>query len=424
MHSFCRLFAFYLLYFCFIFFTLNSFAQSLCEQGFSAIESGEFIESIRAGESLVQNAEIKLEQDLKKIRNSPKELFLKAQGFKPSYYGGVDQAREFKRVQEYLEEIKADPEHTHIPYFADQVEKTISDFERGFREQHSADSIEQEIKRIQKKIDKKTLFLGIPLLRFSSVSHVLMRCMRHFLDVKEQLNLLEVLKESARKKIEDQQVTYNWWINFNLDIVLLAETLSAFKNTFSADKQRGRFTEIAAGFPQYIMFFSTDELGVMAFNRMGEKAYLIGVSGRDQTADGMDFLNPSSFFGHDVLHIRLPKETIKIFENLLISTDQEVVNRMNNISNKSDREKVELILFMSWHERRTSLLIKNQLSQEKEGLFDMFCRNLGGCRFKYGDILPENVLESLKLQDTAPLQEFVEEAMDVFIEHFSDLLRL
>ena len=123
MYVFCKLL---------ILFTLlhsyNSFAN-ICEGGFSPAQR----HLLR--EPHVQNAQRKLEQDLKKIRNSPQEPLLKAQGFTPSYYAGVDLVREFNRVQQYLEEIKADPNHTHISYFADQVAKTISDFEKDFREQ-------------------------------------------------------------------------------------------------------------------------------------------------------------------------------------------------------------------------------------------------------------------------------------------------
>ena len=117
------IFTFYKLLYFSLFFTLQSFAENQCQQSFSVIEAEELIKPSVVGENLVRNAEIKLEQDLEKIKNSPEERLLETQGFKRSYYAGVDQAREFNRVGEHLREIKADPKHTHIPYFADQIEK-------------------------------------------------------------------------------------------------------------------------------------------------------------------------------------------------------------------------------------------------------------------------------------------------------------
>ena len=77
-----------------------------------------------------------LEEALQEIRNSPEEPSFIAQGFKPEHYRGFDLAGEFNELAEFLETIKADPKRTHIPYFADQIGKTITDFEKSFREYH------------------------------------------------------------------------------------------------------------------------------------------------------------------------------------------------------------------------------------------------------------------------------------------------
>ena len=103
------------------------------------------------GDDLLRRASRKLEQDLQAIRNSPQERLLREQGFKRSYYAGVDQTREFNAVAEHLRKIKADPKRTHIPYFADQVEKTIADFEQAFRKhnQDNPEFLEERLKILE-----------------------------------------------------------------------------------------------------------------------------------------------------------------------------------------------------------------------------------------------------------------------------------
>ena len=403
-----------------------------------------------------RKAEVKLEQELQAIRNSPQESVLKEQGFKPTYYRGVDQAREFNEVARYLRTIKADPKKTHIPYFADQVDKTIADFEKGFRKQHQNNP--------------------------------------EFLT--ERLKILEALKKEAQKRMKDENVTYDWWADFNLRLAMigpesdwvkainktinrqrifsrfkdnpierqkagieidynkkLAEELQKHLYTYPIEKKRlfrrlqkeferlnpedfsfkGAYTSqeleriflklednnihifntkegvlydvmrredlllndtpqkkyntdtlkthegtqellsdirfitpgvkqiklsgeegggIIGGtdifvrskekFPEEIMFFSTDELGVMAFNKLEDNSHFVGVSGSPVPADG-DTLDSSIFFIHDVTHI-VDTQTVQG------KFSSDIMERINNISSRSNREKAELALFMNRHE--------------------------------------------------------------------------
>ena len=124
----------------------------------------------------------RLEEELQEIRNSPQEPLLEEQGFKPEHYRGFDLAREFNAVARFLKTIKADSERTHIPYFADQIGKTIADFENSFREYHQNN------------------------LEF----------------LEERLKILEAIKAEAEKRIEDQNVTYDWWANFNQRLAMIS----------------------------------------------------------------------------------------------------------------------------------------------------------------------------------------------------------
>ena len=107
---------YFLIFIISVFYFPSAFAR-VCEESFSAdgIDRRDFL----------RRADEQLEKALQKIRKSPQEPVLKAQGFKPIYYRGVDQAREFNAVAKYLRDIQTDPEKTHISYFADQVEKTL-----------------------------------------------------------------------------------------------------------------------------------------------------------------------------------------------------------------------------------------------------------------------------------------------------------
>ena len=422
---------YFLIFIISVFYFPSAFAR-VCEESFSAdgIDKGDFL----------RRADEQLEKVLQKIRKSPQEPVLKAQGFKPIYYRGVDQAREFNEVAKYLRVIQADPKKTHIPYFARQIEKTIADFENSFRN-HNQDKPE---------------FLA------------------------EKLKLLEALKTEAQRRVTDQNVTYDWWATFNLRLSIIASSditvvirrinwfriqdkfkdpaervmagieidynkklvqrikemirsrlkeirrdprtlrrskkLSLqkaktklkqlnprkilfegkytsvelekirdefFKNSFKWDiveeiaDEKGwydnnhifkthekvqellsyidigdfdsikivdvrTFIRTKQQFPKEIMFFTTDELGIMAFNKLEDTSHFIGVSGNPVVADALE-RSSFGFFGHDLTHANQAK--ILKLENF-----QKISERIGSISNKADREKAELALFMYRHE--------------------------------------------------------------------------
>lgn len=399
MYVFCKLLIlFTLLYSC------NSFANS-CEGGLSIAQRGEQTASPAVRETLVQNAQRRLEQDLKKIRNSPKEPLLKAQGLKPSYYAGVDLVREFNRVQEYLEEIKADPKQTHISYFADQATKTLSDFEKSFREQNKEN--------------------------------------KEFLE--ERLKLLEDFKTEARRKATAQEVTYYWWVHFNFRLAFLAThqdeiyyplpSKANFIDHFRTHKDMDEAIEALhkngfdlrikkiANLPE-TLFFSTNNFGIMAFNRLTNKTHIVGVSGKDQF-DNASRKSPLDYIVHDILHISsfgIPhlRDTAKEFEK----------KRLDNISNKSDREKVELIFFLLHHEvqpfRAEELKIFEEPAEKLKHTIRVNIKSIGGWGM-FEELLPDylEITDSgyynISDKKRKKLDLYIDEAVDQFTEVFSDL---
>ena len=438
-----------------IFVPLNSFAQSLCEQDFSAVENGELIETSIVGNNLVQNAERKLEQDLEIIRSSPKEPLLKKQGFSLGFYLGIDQVREFNRVQEYLQKIKADSKLTHIPYFADQVGKILTIFEKDFKEQNKND------------------------INFLA----------------ERLKLLEEFKTEARRRIENQEVTYNWWVNFTLRLALLGtkdidshtsvrrDPNNDFINYFNThenleenlqDEISTTFfsvlksvNQIKNNFPEEVMFFPTEaNIGIMAFNVVNNQSSIIGLTGKKLIV-GEKLVEPLEYYFHDLRHA----EDIHSFNEYYASTikDNDIARRLNNISNQSDREKAEIIFFLFKHENiqgaeyRVRLFNDSFMSHLMDRLkidFDSaveyiyatsqkFLRNrihnLLAIEYQNSssikeikektlrEAITENDSEEMPLllnhlnntsvgRDEESIEKFQNELADVFIEHFSDFL--
>ena len=436
-------------------------AEILRQAGFSHSQRRQLMEAGVVGDDLLISARRELEEALEDIRRTPEEPHFAEQGFKPELYKGYDKARELNEVKKWAEKIEADRYRTHIPYFADQVEKHIADFEKGFRKEYQ---------------DDPEFLAG-------------------------RLKILEELKQEARKRVKDQNVTYDWWANFNIRLPMIAEEpdfirellrvrnktklndlkdpslrekegfevvynkelIQTIKETmhFYVNKESRSFQELQRKleqldpeeilfegvrtskeleriytnltgstryqdyllnkimkekglysnldnlktyegmkdllsdvvkvratysdermkdllsdevsservsrlligsrvgeglqgtidfirvkdkFPKEIMFFTTDELGIMAFNKIEDQSYFVGVTGMPITQiDGRTW-SVFNFSSHDLTHIQL-LESVKNSRNIL--------DRIENIASKSDREKAEIALFMYRHEGKT-----------------------------------------------------------------------
>ena len=487
----------YVLIFIVVFYFPSAFS-SVCEESFSADEIDR--------RNFLRRADEQLKQALKEIRENPEEPVLKAQGYKPIYYKGLDQAREFNEVAKYLRAIKADSEKTHIPYFADQVEKTIADFEKGLRRHNK----------------NKLKFLA------------------------ERLEILEELKKEAYKRVENQNVTYDWWAIFNLRLTMIASESNDYieemlrmrnRNRLSDPAERveagieiaynkkliekikkvmmslsprsfprGRaeleklnpeeilfegkytskelerilinsallirggydhyqqdvldkvieesglyndplkthegtqellsdtfgssdealllgegyfalyiFNKTKGNFPEEIMFFTTDEPGIMAFNKLGDNSHFVGVSGEPLQA-GSSTMDAFNFFDHDIVHIYIAR-----------TYPQKVFERIDNISNKSDREKAELALFIFRHEDAGDIFFHTRevlKSGTEVNLSSSELRKLTAKTREF--MLIENFFEqgsfhellpeSVNVNNREEIEKFLIEVADVFVE--------
>ena len=366
-----------------------------------------------------EEVEVHFERDLQAIRASKQEPVLAGRGFSPAYYRGVDQVREFNMVARYLRGIKAKPKITHIPYFAEQAEKMLDLFTKDFKEQNK-ENIE-------------------------------------FLE--DRWGVLKVLKKEIQERIKEQTATYDWWANFNLKLALLADEsrLTKFDGTdrevgimmdtadaalilgLDSGLVRGiqTFNEIKQQiFPEEIIFFSMDTLGIMALNRLESQSYIVGVTTKTWEADDLT-MEPVRFFEHDLEHINFYRPINQYFSPTQIRLDERIKQVLNSLSNKSDQEKAEIALFIFKHEsvldKRTPLLLKTgvqvssrddrgvekKLSREEKReylmklleahIFYLFNKK------EFKELLPENI------KTDQEIELFVEEALRIFNTHFLDI---
>ena len=429
----------------FLFIVPFSFAQNTCEQSFSQASGQELKKqveaqgSVRGGVAVNRKAEIKLQQDLQIIRRSPQEPLLKKRGFTPEYYEGVDQVREFNRVREYLKEINADPKRTHISYFADQIKKTLADFSASFNK--------------EKNKHKKEF-------------------------IKARLNLLKALKKEAYSRIENQEVTYDWWADFNFRLVFLITPMKVIKKTiaknssitvedFRTDKkfkdfimkylhkseELNVFQFIKSKFPKAVMFFSTDNFGIMAFNRTEGRSLIVNVSGENKSADSTVY-HPFGLFLHDIRHNGVILPVTK-------ETNRKLIKKLNSIANTSIQKKAELALFVFQHETghigyvivadKNVFLNRNLrdriviLSAAMIHFFKSLRAKHGGGRsiillsafikdhfrsrfllfpggdFRYEELLPNSLQGEKTREKKQKLKMFRNEVIDIFMQYFSEI---
>ena len=329
-----------------------------------------------------------LNRDLKRIRNMREEDQLREQGFQSSYYLGVGKARELVRVGEYIRGINADPHTTHISYFANQIYAHIREVERGIRTQ--TEELVERLKILEdfrRETQSDNQALGWRTMVINGGISIQTENL-----AEERLRILEDFKKEAQSRIDNQTVTYDWWVIFNMRLSALATLPSALREMFedvprkhklsseiqqidfesidylktyegmkTALKKRFKyaksfesnnvqsFNEMMKGFPKEILFFGVNDMGFMAWNRMVKGTYFIQLSGDVELfADGRNF-NSFAYALHDINHAEL-----SFREDSVIN---QVENRIKSISDVKKREQAELAWFILRHE---------------EGFFDFF----------------------------------------------------
>ena len=257
-------------------------------------------------------------------------------GFSEQYTDGLDKVDSYLQLAKELRKPGVDPNKTHIPFFAVQIDKHLD-------------------------------FIGAGAMALGSTA-----------SLQKQLRLF---RERAHKRQELRQVTYAWWIEWNAQLVTLATSkvkrfyeitsettfppLPAIDNStpyFGRRKReevifwqkkeystRERFSQAISLFPQLIMMPTIDDMGLMAFNR----TFPLGVSFLGMLNRSTEGWIPQGFFLHDVGHSlnrinqmgkRADYKVVEPFHNAIM----EMVE--NREMSKEQREAFEYLYFFAGHE--------------------------------------------------------------------------
>ncbi len=277
------------------------------------------------------------------------EETLLARGFSRYYTNFFDSAVWIVELQKRWKKIKANPETTHIPYFAQQVNS--------------------HIKHIRKSINNSDL------PDFEKYG---------------KLRTLKVLEREAFSARKNHKVTSTWWNIFNIRLIAL--TTSPVESAFSLELSRdqlksyqtvykrlqemrdsivlGPYVQLMEKFPDAVLAPSISQVGPMAFNQtMSENIHFIGVSGTNVKVDGK-VLSPQDYFKHDVEH------TLSIEEYFTKQNPSFYSQLRREISSlpKDKREQLEFAYFLLLRERGPMIKSKDEIVFQRN--LDRFLRDV------------------------------------------------
>ena len=251
------------------------------------------------------------------------EKELRIRGFEDEDVAGLD------RVQSYLGQAELwrnqdsiDARTTHLPFLAGLIDSHIDFIRSGIRTQNSQNN-------------------------------------------HQRLDIMDILEREAYERRETEQVTYRWWVLFNLRLALLTtsrkEIKSGYFNLIATGKDLGRNMngffpnhELLDGFPEGILApIINGRLGIFSINRVyTTRVYPLGLINK-----GDSFENPHNFFNHDVDHATSIDGFIRRWKNRGVFEDYILFHRaflrkMDNLS-PQERRGAELVYFTLSHEHLT-----------------------------------------------------------------------
>ena len=375
------------------------------------------------------------------------ESKLKAQGFRAIHYEGLDHVREQiafgKRLRAYHEEGTFDPEKTHVPEYASQIIETIEYMRRGMDKQWpknyekvlavysktKKEVMEEELLRFGVKafdeiepdhLPKEQMVSYFSLRNLYQQIQYIEEILNNFPKFEEKrLDILEEFIEEAQNKLNKEEVTYNWWIKWNLRLakwaspidfnykdmwwredLALKDLIAEYPKQTSEIKQMFLVTD---SFPVLISFPIRRDLGIMALNEASQFGVIpIGIMNRViEYVDGVRDYSPSAYARHDFNHAR----------NAYGGVGEYLYNYIKQNTrqwNTEDREKMEMIYFYVTHEiSQIHLASEHDIYKLQEiHLKKDLIKRLNDDK-DLGSLLPEN---------TPSVEEYVTEAVDLFFQ--------
>ena len=262
------------------------------------------------------------------------------EGYSDIYIEGFDSVSDYLQLAESLRTRPIDPYTSHIPEIADLIDIHIDFIRRGIVSQESPDKF-------------------------------------------DRLEQLELLKVESQSRKELKQVTYRWWINFNLRLSILVTPFAMRKSDIYYRSNR-IFTEVQTNndlerfyqwltlinyeksdtlydyylaiyslidlldqFPQRILIPIRHNLGIMPINKMyGTGVHLIGLNNQPIKFHNRT-MNPYSFFLHDINHALYRK----VDNSQILKRLQQKLEGLSGFRKKA----VEYIYFEVTHENAHKL---------------------------------------------------------------------
>ena len=241
-------------------------------------------------------------EDIKIPIPTREEVVLQQQGFGPAWTKGLDKLNEWAAVRKQLQELRANPRTTHIPYFADQISAHLDFAKKG---------------------------LG------ASISQ------------QKEIGLANLVR-TAKRAILEEKVTYEWWLKFNYQISSVLSDPSAF---FSSQTSSPVQASLISHFPLQMAVPTTyGEVGIITLNRaQSEGIHPLGLINQTKKVDSQ-LHTPPDFISHDIVHMRLGLQLNSWRYSLgHILKHKEMLELIENGSTEK-RKQAELVYFSLTHE--------------------------------------------------------------------------
>ena len=330
-----------------------------------------------------------------------------------------------------------------MPEFADQINETIEYMRRGINKQlpdtyktELTDKTEDLTKRIEHMLSsfKVKTFDEIVPENLSKNQQSLyddlkdkrmekQHCLEMLTDLpkfqKRQLAFLEELKKEAQDRVSKNQVTYDWWLRYNVRLAKWASptdrdyTSYWWRKDLSYEDLLEKYPRERTAlqymfpishnsFPGLILMPTRDDLGIMALNEASQNGIVpIGVMNRNSLwVDGGKNFSPSDYIVHDLNHASNGYGGTGDFFYTHIKKKMEKMNT-------EDRQKVETVYFYITHERSEIRLDSSNIQSFKNDSLE------GNLIARLGD---NHDLGGLVSKDAFTVQRYVNEAVDLFFQ--------
>ena len=293
---------------------------------------------------------------------------------RPIFTKGLDEANRMIQLAERLRDSQIDPHTTHIPEFADDIQKHISFIKKG----------------IKKSGEEK----------------------------RARLKALAELKKEALEKAKNKQVTYEWWLSWNERLSIAG---SIYTNTYTLSRISITNQHTNSIYQDIIMIPTISELGIQAFNRSSsQNVFPLGVVNQATFTDGI-LMTPYNFFSHDVEH------STKIINRSEYSALSKIENNFNiNLYQElqkldlslEQQEMIGLVYFTIWHEQLLDI-VQDRTEPTK---FEILLNNLMIRRFQNKNGLGRLLPVSVNADSREEIEAYLNESIKFFIKLVRQIL--